>query len=249
MHKVAIVTGASRGIGKQVAFELASAGYELVLISRSEDKLNEVADEIHETYKNNKKSIVIPLDVADEHMVNETISNVICKKGRVDVLFNGAGIFGAGSIDVSLHDIHAMLNTNLIGPINLIKAIKSCMEAQKSGYIINMASRSGKHARPHGGIYAASKFGLVGLGESLYQELANYNIKVTTICPGVVDTQMGFASGIEDKNKIKVQDIAKVVLHLLSLSDSAYVKEYILDCRSDVTGNQQRPFPDISTSL
>lgn len=248
MKKVAIITGASRGIGRHVALELADSGYELILIARTKERLIDLSEEITKKYKltEDQEPLIFSLDVADENKVNEAVRNLICKKGRVDVLFNNAGVFGAGSIDVPLEHINLILNTNLIGPINLIKAVKPHMENQRSGYIINMASRSGKYARPLGGIYAASKFGLVGLGESLYQELAKYNIKVTTICPGVVDTQMASASGIADKDKIKVQDIAKIVRHLLTLSDSAYVKEYILECRSDVTDNQQRPIIDVS---
>jgi 3-oxoacyl-[acyl-carrier protein] reductase len=230
--KVAIVTGASRGIGKAVALGLAKDGFNLALIARSKDSLFELKNLICQQYKIDPACILtMPIDVQDEKAVAKSVSEVISKFGRIDVLFNNAGIGKVGSVDVSEKEFEEVLRINLFGAFYFLKSVVPVMKQQKTGLIINVASRAGKIGFAHYGTYGASKFGLVGLSESLYHELTPLGIKVTALCPSWVDTDMAQHSGLDSHEMIQPDDIMKTINWLLTLSPAACVKEIMIECR------------------
>ncbi len=231
--KVAIVTGASRGIGADVAEALVIDGYITVITARSQEGLNEVAKQI--AAKTAKATVIVyPLDVQDHNAVQAMVSEVHSKFGRIDLLFNNAGIDMLGTTYVSIEDFDKTLAINLRGAFSFLKAVVPVMKAQGSGFIINVASIAGKIGVEEFGVYCASKFGLVGLSESLHRELSPLGIKVTTLCPGWVDTDMAKTSGLPKEEMISTSDIVSTVRWLLSLSPAAVVKDLTIECRKSL---------------
>ena len=233
--KVAVVTGASRGIGACVAEGLAADGYSLALTARSENDLKEVAQGIKKNLGDIAPQVVTyALDVQDHKAVEAMIASVKSEFGRIDLLFNNAGIDCVGSLEISIEEFDKVLSVNLRGAFSFLQAVVPIMQKQHSGTIINIASKAGKTGYAGWGVYGASKFGLVGLSESLYRELSPQGIKVTAICPGWVDTDMAKISGLTSQEMISAEDILKAVRWLLSLSPAAVVKELIVECAQSI---------------
>lgn len=232
--RTAIITGASRGIGKEVAFALAEEGYRVCLLARSKEKLRLAAQEITQKYhlSDNKKPLYYDIDVTNSDAVNHAIKDFISQTQHIDVVFNNAGIFLGGTSDTNPDDFQAMLNTNLTGAFNIIHAVTPYLKKAKTGYIFNLASIAGKSAESMCGAYSASKFGLVGLSDALRKELLQYGIKVTAICPSVVATDMTAGMDLPDDQKIQKSDIAKTILYLLKLSPSTSISEIVIECPS-----------------
>ena len=159
------------------------------------------------------------------------IADVVSKFGRIDLLFNNAGIGNSGSLEMSVEEFDEILAVNLRGAYSFLKAVVPIMKKQHSGTIINMASNAGKTGYAGWGAYGASKFGLVGLSESLHRELSAQGIKVTAICPNWVDTDMAKISGLSAAEMISPEDILKTVRWLLSLSPAAVIKDVLIECR------------------
>jgi len=225
-NKVAIVTGASKGIGRSVAQGLAEDGYNLVLIARTESKLIELAEE---TKAYGIKTQIICADITDFTSVCQAVAEIISTWGRVDILVNNAGIFKDGTLQTSNDDYQELFYTNFKAPLMLLKTVIPFMQKQKNGYIFNIASIAGKTGYSGKGAYASSKFALVGLSESLYHEYSNDGIKITAICPGFVATDMAKGAPISTDEMIQPEDILKTIRWLLDLSPSAFVKEIILN--------------------
>jgi len=227
--KVAIVTGATKGIGKAISIGLAQMGYQMVLIGRDKIDLENVSNVINE--KSGITPVVFQLDITDSESVRQTIQKTKNELGRIDVLVNNAGIYIGGTLSLSEDDFNLMMETNLSAQFVILQEIVPLMKKQKSGYIFNVASRAGKIGFAGSGGYNASKFGLVGLNESLYRELIPQGISVTALCPGWVNTQMATQAGttLESKQMIQPEDLFKTIHWLLSLSPGACVKEVILE--------------------
>lgn len=225
---VALITGASRGIGKAVALKLAAMGYQLALVAKHPENLQAFANELEQQIE----PFLFPLDVTDTDSANKAVTELMAKTGRIDVLFNGAGILTRGTSEASPSDFKQLLDVNVMGTFNFIHAVVPHMRKQHRGYIFNVASMSGKEAKATVGIYAASKFAIVGLSESLFKELAPNNIKITALCPSFVDTDMVRGSqSITAPEMIRPEDIAETVAYLLSLSPTAYVQEVMIRCQ------------------
>lgn len=233
--RVALVTGASKGIGKSVAIGLAEDGYSLVLCARSESGLKATKKHILEKCPAVQVEIH-SLDVRDTAAVAKMIAETKDTFGRIDMLFNNAGIYHTGTSELSLKDFTDMLDINLRAPFQLISLVVPIMKAQKSGHIINLSSRAGKTARSAAGGYAASKFGLVGLNEALYKEVSQFGIRVTALCPGFVDTEMGSVSGLSAKDMISQDDIVKTVRWLVSLSSAVCIQDVYFESIKQVDG-------------
>jgi 3-oxoacyl-[acyl-carrier protein] reductase len=233
MKQVAIITGASRGIGKACAVGFAGMGYQTVLIARDKKKLQAAANEITEKYQSGKTAppILYAFDVTDSGKVGKTVKEVAGKFGRIDVLVNNAGIYYDGTSGLSAEGMKEMLDTNLTAAFGFIKNVVPIMKNQKKGHIFNIASRSGKIGFPDSGGYSASKFGLVGLSHALTKELGEFGISVTAICPGWVDTDMADQAGapFTASEMIQPQDIFRTMEWLLRLSPAVRVKEVVLE--------------------
>ncbi|HJO93192.1 MAG TPA: SDR family oxidoreductase [Victivallales bacterium] len=233
--KIAIVTGGSRGIGKHVAFNLAQNNYHVILLSRTKNTLEKTTNKIN---SNNGSASYFVVDVSNSIQVKDCIDSIIKLYGNIDVLFNNAGIAKAGTSDISDSDLDELLKINLHGAIYVAKHVAQYMKKQKSGYIMNLSSMSGKRAVPAAGAYAATKFGLNGFGEALHKEMAAYGVKVTNICPSYVATDMVKDDDFDFKTMIETNDIVKTVNYLLSLSKNAVPPDVPINCINYVAQNQ-----------
>jgi len=229
-NKVALITGASKGIGKAIAIGLAELEYQTVLIGRDLTALKNVAQTIVD--KGGIKPVIQQLDINNQKAVKQSIQEIVKEFERIDVLVNNAGIYIKGSgDDISQKDFSTMLNTNLTSQFSFLKEVIPLLKEQKTGYIFNVASRAGKIGFVGSGAYSASKFGLLGLNEALYRELNPLGISVTALCPGWVNTKMAFEGGstLRAEEMIQPVDLFKTIKWLLSLSPGACVKEVVLE--------------------
>ena len=231
-NKTAIITGSGRGIGKAIAIGLAADGYDIALVSRTEKELQETAHQIAKI--NSKiKTWVFPINVADEKSVTSCVGKIASESGSVNVLVNNAGIYRQGTCDIDLKTFEEVIKINLTGSFNFCKAVVPYLKEQQSGYIFNIASVRGIKAAEGIGAYCASKFALRGLGESLFYELLPYNVKVTTISPSWVETDMTKGSSSKPKVTIMPQDIFQTVQYVMKLGVGACVREIAVDCSVD----------------
>jgi 3-oxoacyl-[acyl-carrier protein] reductase len=187
--KVAIVTGSRRGIGRSIAMALANAGAGLVVCDLivNDGKLNDVAGEIKKIGRN---SLALKVDVARRPDVEEMVQRTVSQFGRIDILVNGAGVWIAGQtlLECNENDWDKVINVNLKGTYLCCHAVAKIMVNQKSGNIINLSSQVGLNPSPGLGAYAISKAGIIMLTKQLALELANDNIRVNALAPGVVKT-------------------------------------------------------------
>jgi len=182
--KVIVITGASTGIGAEMAKLFAKKGANLVLMARSYDKLETILGGLegdnHQIYS---------LDVSNSEQVIDVMKDVIDKNGRVDILINNAG-FGIfdSVINAKLTDIEEMMDVNYLGMVRCVKALLPDMIKQRHGQIINIASVAGKIATAKAATYSASKFAVIGFSNGLRQEVEQYGIIISTVNPGPIDT-------------------------------------------------------------
>ena len=229
--KVSIVTGASRGIGKAISILLAQSGSRVVLAARSEPQLKSVRDEIS---SQNGDALVIPTDLTRDEEMERLVEQTIKEWGSVDVLINNAGLGKvAPVVKAKVSDWDETFQVNLRAPMILSKLVLPQMMERGEGSIINISSVSGKSGQANGSAYSASKFGLIGFTQSLYEEVREYGIRVTAICPGFVDTQLIPQMRRMDRSKmIRPEDIAQTVLFVLTSPPTA--------CPVEITIRPQR---------
>jgi len=186
--KVAIVTGSGRGIGRATALILAREAMKVVVNSRTEKEIRETVEMIEH---NGGIATGIKADIADSNQVSTLVQSTLGKFGRIDVLVNNAGItIVKNLIDTSEKEWDDTLDINLKGAFLCSKAVLPVMIRQRSGVIVNISSGAGKTGFAGISAYCASKFGLIGLTESLAKETDQYNIRVIALCPGAVATRM-----------------------------------------------------------
>lgn len=232
--KVAIITGASRGIGACLAEGLAADGFSLALVARSNDDLAKIAQRAKSAQIGKAQLLFCPFDISNETALRDFADRVHTSFGRVDLLINNAGLGCLGTLHLSLEEFDKVMAVNLRACFVLMQKVVPIMEKQKKGTIINIASTAGKIGFAEYGAYAASKFGLVGLSQSLCRELAPQGIKVTTLCPSWVDTDMAAYSDLPAEEMIAPNDILKSIRWILSLSAAAVVPELTIECRKQV---------------
>lgn len=187
--KVALITGAARGIGRQIAFTLAREGvFVVVNFNGSRERAQEVVDIIKE---NGGGGVIYQCNVSDFHQTEIMVKDLIKSYGHVDILVNNAGITRDGLImKMSEEDFDAVIETNLKGCFNTIRHLSRQMLKQRSGKIINISSVSGVLGNVGQANYAASKAGIIGLTKTMARELASRGITVNAIAPGFVNTEM-----------------------------------------------------------
>ena len=221
-NKAAIITGSGRGIGKATAILLGKQGINVVVCSRTESEINSVVKEIEEL--NSQVTVLgIKCDVSISSQVNSLVKSTIGKFGfeTIDILVNNAGVvFNKKLADTSEEEWDQTINTNLKGAFLFTKAVLPYMIARKSGVILNVNSGAGKVGFSNLSSYCASKFGLLGLAESLALEVDTYNIRVMTIFLGQVATKMwqDFDYSYYEKNKSRMlspQDVAAKIVEMI----------------------------------
>jgi hypothetical protein len=188
--KVVILTGASRGIGRVLAYALAVRGAHLVLAARSADQLRQVADHC-EALNLDIEVMALPTDVADEAQLKTLVSQTLERFGRIDILISNAGIMQGGAIStVDMEQIRRHIEVNLIATIRLTQLVLRPMLARGRGHVVIMASAAGRHTVPYFVPYGITKHGLIGFGEGLRRELAGTGLQVLTVNPGFTATDM-----------------------------------------------------------
>ncbi|MUV39998.1 Acetoacetyl-CoA reductase [Lentibacillus sp. JNUCC-1] len=229
--KSALVTGASRGIGRAIALELARQGANVAVnFAGNAEKAQAVVDEIHSL---GRSSFKIQADVTNETSVKEMVKAVTTEFGSLDILVNNAGITKDNIImRMKEADFDSVINTNLKGVFLCTKAVTRQMMKQRSGKIINVASIVGVSGNPGQANYVAAKAGVIGLTKTTAQELASRNIHVNAVAPGFIATDMTDELTEEQRNNIlsliplnklgKPEDVANIVRFLAS-EDADYV--------------------------
>jgi 3-oxoacyl-[acyl-carrier protein] reductase len=213
--KVSIVTGAGRGIGRAIALLLGRLGSRVVLAARSEAQLESVREEIRGQAG---EALVVRTDLnCDEDMEN-LVSRTVKECGSIDYLINNAGWGKTAPVaKASVEEWDQTLRVNLRAPMVLSKLVLPILLEKKDGAIVNIASISGRTGQANTAAYSASKFGLIGFSQSLYEEVRESGIKVAAILPGFVDTPMIPPTRRLDRSKmIRPEDIAQTVLFVLT---------------------------------
>jgi len=234
--RVALVTGASQGIGRACALKLAAGGVTVALAARSQEKLAELAQQIGSS---GGKAVAFPMDVADEEQIKATIKAVISQLGKIDILVNNAGITRDQLVmRMKRADWDAVLNTNLTSAYLCIQQVIGSMLKQRWGRIINITSIFGQMGQAGQANYAASKAGLIGLTMAIAREVGSRSITCNAIAPGFIETAM--TSGLGDdlkQNAVKLiplgrvgapEDVANAVAFLAS-DEAAYITGHVLN--------------------
>ena len=224
MSKIALVTGATSGIGRATARILARNNYKIILCGRREDRLTELENELSEFTKIHTLSF----DVRDKKAVFESINSLPLAFSKIDVLINNAGnAHGLDSIqNGDLDDWDAMIDINVKGLLYVSKAIIPKMIEQKSGHIINIGSIAGKEVYPNGNVYCASKYAVDALNKSMRMDLNPFGIRVGAIHPGMVETEFSevrfkgdtdrAANTYKDLKALQAEDIADIIHFVVS---------------------------------
>ncbi|MHC4983794.1 MAG: SDR family NAD(P)-dependent oxidoreductase [Planctomycetota bacterium] len=188
-QRVAIVTGASSGIGEATAVAFAREGYAVALAARRQEKLTQVAGRCEAASPAGGPFPVTPTDVSRPEQVEALVSRTVERFGRVDVLVNGAGFGVSARVhETTEEQMREIFEVNFFGVFYGCKAVAPVMMRQRSGHIFNISSVIGKRGCPLNGAYSATKFAVCGLTEAMRVEMMPYNVRLTTVCPGLTDT-------------------------------------------------------------
>ena len=234
--RVAVVTGASQGIGRACAVALAKAGAQVALAARNTAKLAEVAAEIEAA---GGKAMPFEMDLASEDSIKAATKAVVAQYGKIEILVNNGGITRDNlMLRMKLADWNAVLQTNLTGAFLLTQAASSSMLKARWGRIINISSVVGETGQAGQANYAASKAGLIGLTMSLARELASRNITVNAVAPGYISTPMTDVLNDQQRSAMLTQipldragtpeDVASAVVFLAS-DQASYITGHVLD--------------------
>src|SRR6202142_4342193 len=234
-NKTALVTGASRGIGRACALALAKAGVRVALAARQTNKLEEVAAEIRAA---GGEAFVAELDMREPESIRKAIARTAKEFGRIDILVNNAGVTKDGlAVRMKADDWDLVLATNLTGAFIASQQVLMGMMRERWGRIINITSVVGQAGMAGQANYVASKAGLIGLTKSLAQEVASRNITVNAVAPGFIDTDMTQAPAAELKERITAvmplgrlgtaEEVAGAVCYLAS-DEAAYITGHVL---------------------
>ncbi len=234
--RVALITGASQGIGRACAVALAKAGAQVALAARNAAKLAEVAAEIEAA---GGKAMAFEMDLASEDSIKAATKAVVAQYGKIEILVNNGGITRDNlMLRMKLADWNAVLQTNLTGAFLLTQAVSSSMLKTRWGRIINISSVVGETGQAGQANYAASKAGLIGLTMSLARELASRNITVNAVAPGYISTPMTDVLNDQQRTAMLTQipldragtpeDVANAVVFLAS-DQASYITGHVLD--------------------
>ena len=226
-NPIAIITGASTGIGKYIAIELAKHAFEVILIARDKKKLSEVKKIIEE---NRNDCLVVPADISNPASVKNIISK-INNPDNVEIIVNNAGIGVFDRIqDMSLEDWDMQINTNLRGSFLITQLFVPFLIKKKSGKILFMNSVAGLSPFPFSSAYVASKYGLRGFSSSLREELREYNIKVISVHPGAVDTPLWdkTESNFPRDEMMSAKDVSNMAVSAILAPNNVVCEEIVI---------------------
>ena len=227
--KIAVVTGASRGLGRAIALAFAREGASLMLASRSADDVRRVAEEAAQLSR--EKAIAVAADVSDENDVERLFQRVSDEFGRLDILVNNAGAFDGGPLDqLSIEAWDRVINTNLRGPFLCTRAALQLMKPQRIGRIINIGSIAAQRVRSGSAPYAASKHGLGGLTQVTALEGREYGVTCCALHPGNILVERRTSSGKaeDDEPMMTPEEVAEVAVLMASLPPHVEMLEAIV---------------------
>ena len=239
--RTALVTGASRGIGKACALTLASAGHRVVLASRTKTAMDELANQIRST---GGEAFVVEVDLASQESIAAGFGRAAKEFGRIDILINNGGITKDGlAMRMKAADWDIVLQTNLSGAFYAIQQVMPAMMRERWGRIVNISSVVGEMGNPGQANYVASKAGLIGLTKSLAREIGSRGITVNAVAPGFIETDMTHGLSAELKQKMLEQtplgrmgtpdDIASAVRFLVS-EEAGFITGHVLDVNGGI---------------
>jgi 3-oxoacyl-[acyl-carrier protein] reductase len=234
-NRIALVTGASRGIGRACALALAESGARVALAARNVEQLESLASEIR---ARNREAFVVPMDLADTESIKEAIAKTAQDWGAIAILVNNAGITKDGlAMRMKKPDWDVVIATNLTGAFVAMQQVLPGMMRERWGRIINISSLVGEMGNAGQSNYAASKAGLIGLTKSIAQEMGSRNITVNSVAPGYVETDMTLGLSEELKQKMlaniplkrmgRPEDVAAAVRFLAS-EEAGYITGHVL---------------------
>jgi len=233
--QVAIVTGGSSGIGLAVARKALSEGMRVSIAARDEKKLSHALGELKKEAKGDDRVLAIPADVSIASQVASMVGVTAERWGRIDLLVNNAGIGQWTQVEEMSEDEWDRIQAvNLKSAFLCSKAVLPVMKRQRSGYIVNISSLAGKGGAGRMAAYSASKFGLIGLTESLLEEVIPHQIRLTAICPGYVATPMVAEVPVPQEEMIPPEDIGTLIIGLLHLAPVTVIKEIVVQRRGAI---------------
>ncbi len=226
MSKTAFVTGANRGIGRAIALKLAHMGYNLFLLARNQELLEEVAQECR------AQAVTVECfagELGDEAFMDEAVKAALASFGAIDVLINNAGAASQQAVqEADLAVWRDIMDVNFNAVVYLSRHLLPGMVSRRSGTIINISSLSGRNTNAGGAIYSATKHALNGFTGCMYEDVREHGIKVSTIMPGFVETELTQNMGMQGNKMIQPQDIAASVEYVLSASAYCCPTEIVL---------------------
>ncbi len=219
-----IVTGASKGIGRGIASYLAMDGFEVGLLARSGDLLEDLRETLEEQ---GGTCFSAACDLRDPDETSVAIATIIDGLGGLDALINNAGVvIRKNAMDLSIEEWHAMMDTNVNGLFYATRAVLPHFIEQGRGHIINLSSISGKVPLPGGSGYAATKFAVSGFSQSLFQEVREHGVKVTTIYPGSVDTESHrHDASVDTSWKVSPEEVGRACSYVLRSDPGTLISE------------------------
>ena len=224
-NKNALITGAGKGIGKAIAIALAKEGVNVILMARTQSDLDEVAKEVTAL---GVKSLTLIADVADINSVNTAVEKALSEFKTIDILINNAGIAAFGKfLDLEPSAWENIIKVNLMGTYYVTRSVLPNMIERQTGDIINISSTAGLNGNAMTSAYSASKFAVLGLTDSLMQEVRKHNIRVTALTPSTVATNMAKELNLTDGNPDKVmqaEDMAELIIAQLKLNRRVFIK-------------------------
>ncbi len=224
-NKNALITGAGKGIGKAIALALAKEGVNVILLARTQDEIENVAAKARSL---RVKALAITADVADINSVNTAVEKALSEFKTIDILINNAGIAAFGKfLELEPSEWERIIQVNLMGTYYVTRAVLPNMIERQTGDIINISSTAGLNGNALTSAYSASKFAVLGLTDSLMQEVRKHNIRVTALTPSTVATDMAKELNLTDGNPDKVmqsEDMAELIIAQLKLNRRVFIK-------------------------
>jgi 3-oxoacyl-[acyl-carrier protein] reductase len=224
-NKNALITGAGKGIGKAIALALAKEGVNIILVARTQEEIDSVAAKVRSL---RVKALAITADVADINSVNAAVEKSLAEFRTIDILINNAGIAAFGKfLELEPTDWERIIQVNLMGTYYMTRAVLPNMIERQTGDIINISSTAGLSGNALTSAYSASKFAVLGLTESLMQEVRKHNIRVTALTPSTVATDMAKELKLTDGNPetvMQAEDMAELIIAQLKLNRRVFIK-------------------------
>jgi len=238
MNKIALITGASAGIGEACAIKLAENGYDLIIAGRRKKNLDDLSDKIKKQY--NKEVLSLCLDVRNFEEVEKTINSLPSDWKNIDVLVNNAGLaVGVSPIEQGvIDDWDRMIDTNVKGLLYVTRCVTPLMAERKKGLIVNISSIAGKEAYPGGNVYCGTKHAVEAITKGMRIDLLPHNIRVSSIAPGMVETEFSLVRFKGDENKaeqvyngfepLRAEDIADSLLFIATRPEHVSINDILI---------------------